>query len=55
MALLWGLKFTTAIGIRQLETEGDSRVIVEVVSGRSVVSWKVESILRDARMFSTLR
>lgn len=51
MALLWGLNFTTAIGIRQLEIEGNSKVIVEVVSGRSVAGWKVESILRDARMF----
>ncbi|XP_059066931.1 uncharacterized protein LOC131858058 [Cryptomeria japonica] len=51
MTLLWGLKFATAIGIRQLEIEGDSKVIVEVFSGRSVAGWKVESILRDARMF----
>ncbi|XP_057847000.2 uncharacterized protein LOC131056757 [Cryptomeria japonica] len=51
MALLWGLKFTTAIGIRQLEIEGDSKVIMEVDSGRSVVGWKVKSIWRDARMF----
>ncbi|XP_057869009.2 uncharacterized protein LOC131076016 [Cryptomeria japonica] len=51
MALLWGLKLATAIGIRQLEIEGDSKVIVEAISGRSIVGWKVESILRDARMF----
>ncbi|XP_059073485.1 uncharacterized protein LOC131874227 [Cryptomeria japonica] len=51
MALLWSVKFATAIGIRQLEIEGDSKVIVKVVSGRFVAGWKVESILRDARMF----
>ncbi|XP_057821432.1 uncharacterized protein LOC131034088 [Cryptomeria japonica] len=51
MNLPWGLKFATAIGIRQLEVEGDSKVIVEAVSSRSVAGWKVESILRDARMF----
>lgn len=30
MALLWGLRFATTLGIKQLEIEGDSKVIVEV-------------------------
>ncbi|XP_059064699.1 uncharacterized protein LOC131856791 [Cryptomeria japonica] len=50
MALLWGMKFAIAIGIRQLEIEGDSKIIVEAISGRSAAGWKVEAILRDVRM-----
>ncbi|XP_059067677.1 uncharacterized protein LOC131858456 [Cryptomeria japonica] len=50
MALLWEMKFATTIGIRQLEIEGDSKIIVEAASGRTAVGWKVEAILRDARM-----
>lgn len=50
MALLWGLKFTIAIGIRQFEIEGYSKIIVEDVSRRSAAGWKVEAIVRDVRM-----
>ncbi|XP_059073300.1 uncharacterized protein LOC131874083 [Cryptomeria japonica] len=50
MALLWGLTFATSIGIKHLEIEGDSQIIMETVSSRSVVGWKVDSILRDSRM-----
>ncbi|XP_057821065.2 uncharacterized protein LOC131033795 [Cryptomeria japonica] len=50
MALLWRMKFVIAIGIRQLEIKGDSKIIVEAVNGRTAASWKVEAILRDARM-----
>ncbi|XP_057843413.1 uncharacterized protein LOC131052802 [Cryptomeria japonica] len=50
MALLWGMKLAIAIGIRQIEIEGDSKIIVEVVSGRTATGWKVEAILRDVRM-----
>ncbi|XP_057860499.1 uncharacterized protein LOC131069162 [Cryptomeria japonica] len=50
MSLLWGMKFAIAIGIRQLEIEGDSKIIMEVVDGRSAVGSKVEVVLRDVRM-----
>ncbi|XP_059073486.1 uncharacterized protein LOC131874228 [Cryptomeria japonica] len=50
MALLWGLKFANSIGIKQLEIEGDSQIILETVSGRSTAGWKVDSILRDVRI-----
>ncbi|XP_059077960.1 uncharacterized protein LOC131876550 [Cryptomeria japonica] len=50
MALLWGLRFATSIGIKHLEIEGDSQITVEMVSGRSTARWKVDPILRDARM-----
>ncbi|XP_057814100.1 uncharacterized protein LOC131028005 [Cryptomeria japonica] len=45
-----GMKFSISIGIRQLEIEGDSKLIMEAVSGRSVAGWKVEVILRDVRI-----
>ncbi|XP_057865969.2 uncharacterized protein LOC131073536 [Cryptomeria japonica] len=50
MALLGGVRFATSIGIKHLEIEGDLQIIVEAVSGRSAVGWKVDPILRDARM-----
>ncbi|XP_059076435.1 uncharacterized protein LOC131875779 [Cryptomeria japonica] len=50
MALLWGLRFATSIGIKQLEIEGDSQIIMEMVSGRYTAGWKVDSILRDFMM-----
>ncbi|XP_059067832.1 uncharacterized protein LOC131858564 [Cryptomeria japonica] len=50
MALLWGLRFAKSIGIKHLEIEGDSQIIVEMVSGRSASGWQVDPILRDARM-----
>ncbi|XP_057836004.2 uncharacterized protein LOC131046315 [Cryptomeria japonica] len=50
MAVLWEMKFAIAICIKQLEIEGDSNIIVEAFSGRSVAGWKVEVILRDVRM-----
>ncbi|XP_059067563.1 uncharacterized protein LOC131858358 [Cryptomeria japonica] len=50
MDLLWGLKFSNSIGIKQLQIGGDSQIIVETVSGRSTAGWKVDSILRDVRI-----
>ncbi|XP_059076617.1 uncharacterized protein LOC131875912 [Cryptomeria japonica] len=50
MALLWGQRFATSISIKHLEIEGDSQIIMEMVSSRSVVGWKVDPILRDVRM-----
>lgn len=49
MALLWGLKMANSIGIKQLEIEGDSQIIVDSVRGNSSASWRVEPILRDIR------
>ncbi|XP_057856647.2 uncharacterized protein LOC131065999 [Cryptomeria japonica] len=53
MALLWGLRFSTTIGIKHLETDGNSQIIMEAVRGRFVAGWKVDFILRDARMLLT--
>ncbi|XP_057860374.1 uncharacterized protein LOC131069084 [Cryptomeria japonica] len=49
-ALLWGMKFSTTIGIRRLEIEGDSKIIIEVVKGRTAVGWKVDAIMRNTRI-----
>ncbi|XP_059066045.1 uncharacterized protein LOC131857456 [Cryptomeria japonica] len=50
MTILWGMKFSTAMGIRQLEIEGDSKIIIEVVKGRTAAGWKVDAILSDTRI-----
>ncbi|XP_057846127.2 uncharacterized protein LOC131055759 [Cryptomeria japonica] len=47
MALPWGLKLAISIGIKKLEIEGDSQIIVESVKGSSTAVWHVDSILRD--------
>ncbi|XP_059070632.1 uncharacterized protein LOC131860264 [Cryptomeria japonica] len=49
MTLLWGLKMDNSIGIKHLEIEGDSQIIVDYVKGNSSTEWRVEPILRDIR------
>ncbi|XP_057831440.1 uncharacterized protein LOC131042138 [Cryptomeria japonica] len=49
MALLWGLKMANDIGIKHLEIEGDSKVIIDSIKGKALARWKVEPILRDIR------
>ncbi|XP_057823669.1 uncharacterized protein LOC131035913 [Cryptomeria japonica] len=49
MALLWGLKMANNIGIKHLEIEGDSKVIIDSIKGKASAGWKVEPILRDIR------
>ncbi|XP_059064149.1 uncharacterized protein LOC131856393 [Cryptomeria japonica] len=51
MTLLWGLKIANSIGIKHLEIEGDSRIIIESTKGNTSAGWKVEPILRDIRCF----
>ncbi|XP_059063997.1 uncharacterized protein LOC131856333 [Cryptomeria japonica] len=49
MALLWGLKMANDIGIKHLEIEGDSKVIIDSIKGKASAGWKVEPIMRDIR------
>ncbi|XP_059076661.1 uncharacterized protein LOC131875939 [Cryptomeria japonica] len=49
MALLWGLKMANSIGIKHLEIEGDSQIIIDSVKGNALVGWRVEPIMRDIR------
>ncbi|XP_057837587.1 uncharacterized protein LOC131047824 [Cryptomeria japonica] len=49
MALLWGLKMANDIGIKHLEIEGDSQVIIDSIKGNASAGWRVEPILRDIR------
>ncbi|XP_059077972.1 uncharacterized protein LOC131876559 [Cryptomeria japonica] len=51
MALLWGLKMANSIGIKHLEIEGDSQIIIDSTKGNALVGWRVEPILRDIRCF----
>ncbi|XP_057871388.2 uncharacterized protein LOC131077831 [Cryptomeria japonica] len=53
MAILLGLRFSTTIDIKHLEIEDNSQIIVEAIRGRSIAGWKVDSVLRDARMLLT--
>ncbi|XP_057873763.1 uncharacterized protein LOC131079748 [Cryptomeria japonica] len=49
IALLWGLKMANDIGIKHLEIEGDSQVIIDSIKGKASAGWRVEPILRDIR------
>ncbi|XP_059066387.1 uncharacterized protein LOC131857704 [Cryptomeria japonica] len=49
MALLWELKMANDIGIKHLEIEGDSQVIIDSIKGNASAGWRVEPILRDIR------
>ncbi|XP_057871828.2 uncharacterized protein LOC131078175 [Cryptomeria japonica] len=49
IALLWGLKMASDIGIKHLEIKGDSQVIIDSIKGNASSGWRVEPILRDIR------
>ncbi|XP_059067723.1 uncharacterized protein LOC131858491 [Cryptomeria japonica] len=51
MALLWGLKMVNSIGIKHLEIEGDSQIIIDSIKGNASAGWRVEPILRDITYF----
>ncbi|XP_059066358.1 uncharacterized protein LOC131857674 [Cryptomeria japonica] len=51
MALLWGLKMANSIGIKHLEIEGDSQIIIDSTKGNTSAGWRVEPIPRDIRCF----
>ncbi|XP_057867375.2 uncharacterized protein LOC131074704 [Cryptomeria japonica] len=51
MALLLGLKMANSIGIKHLEIEGDSQIIIDSIKENTLAGWRVEPILRDIRCF----
>ncbi|XP_057840849.1 uncharacterized protein LOC131050657 [Cryptomeria japonica] len=51
MALVWGLKMANSIGIKHLEIEGDSQIIIDSIKGNTSAGWRLEPILMDIRCF----
>ena len=47
MSLLWGLNFSLALEITNVDVEGDSRVIIQAMHRKNSVGWRVGTILDD--------
>lgn len=52
MALLWGLKIALSLGMKTMEIEGDSMLIVEATKGKMKMWWSLKGIMED--IFSLL-
>jgi len=47
MALLWGLKVVISLGISHLHIQGDSKIILDAITGLSTCGWKLSDIISD--------
>ncbi len=49
MALYWDLKFVLSVGWQDVQVEGDSKVIIEIVKGNMQEGWTIKSIINDIK------
>ncbi|XP_057834540.2 uncharacterized protein LOC131045046 [Cryptomeria japonica] len=46
MTLRWGLKLALTIGLSRVIIEGDSKLIINVVTGRSMINWSIDGVIK---------
>ncbi|GLJ42723.1 hypothetical protein SUGI_0885810 [Cryptomeria japonica] len=47
MALAWGIRLALTMGIKIMDIEGDSKLIIDVVKGQNKLNWTIEGTIRD--------
>ncbi|XP_057860572.2 uncharacterized protein LOC131069228 [Cryptomeria japonica] len=55
MALAWGIRLALIMGIRIMDIEGDSKLIIDAIKGWNRLNWTIEGTIRDTlRLISRL-
>ena len=51
MALLWGLQLIIDMQIKEINIDGDSKLIIDMAKGVSQPGWNIQNIIMDIRYF----
>ena len=54
MALYWDLKLVIIVGWRDVEIEGNSKLIIEIIKGNMREGWVIKDVLEDIRYILTI-
>ncbi len=54
MALYWGLKLVISMGRRDVQIEGDSKIIIETIKGNMREAWAIKGVIDDIMYLLTI-